>query len=113
MAHTREQRDQKPMCNARKKNGESCRAFAGQGTKHPGIGPCKFHSGNTPNAEKSALRREVTQRMVQEATMGEPIKVTALDALLQELYASTGHTAWLRQQLADLSKEELGTPYGQ
>jgi DNA-binding XRE family transcriptional regulator len=45
--------------------------------------------------------------------MGEPVtNVTALDALLGELYASTGHVAFLRQALANLSQDELGTPYG-
>jgi hypothetical protein len=111
MAHTAEMRDQMPLCGARKKNGERCRAIAGTGTQHPGIGACKFHGGSTPNGNKAALKRELTQRM---ATLGEPIeKTTALDALLQELWASTGHVAWLRQQLADMSKDELGTAYGQ
>jgi hypothetical protein len=46
-------------------------------------------------------------------TMGQPIEnVTALDALLQEMWASTGHVAWLRSQIADMSKDDLGTPEG-
>lgn len=47
-------------------------------------------------------------------TMGEPIEdVTALGALLSELYASTGHTSWLREQIAGMSPEHLGTVEGQ
>jgi len=111
MGHTSEQRDMNEMCGANKKNGESCRAFAGQGTSHPGIGRCKFHGGSTASHEKAALKREVQRKMVM---MGEPdANVTALQALLQELWASTGHVAWLRQQLAGMEKDELGTPYGQ
>ena len=71
MAHTPEQRDTKPMCGAKKENGERCRAFAGQGTSHPGIGACKFHGGSTPSHEKAAVEREITKRMVM---MGEPVE---------------------------------------
>ena len=111
MAHTSEMRDKMALCGAKKKNGEHCRAFAGQGTSHAGIGSCKYHGGSTPNGEKAALKRELTQRMV---TMGEPVEdVSALEALLQELWASTGHVAWLRQELANMSKDDLGSTYGQ
>jgi hypothetical protein len=108
---TPEQRDQNPMCGAKKKNGELCRAFAGQGTKHPGSGRCKFHGGNTPNHDKRAVTMDLKRRLV---TMGEPIEdVTAVSALLSELYASTGHVAWLRQQIADMSEDTLATIEGQ
>lgn len=108
---TPEQRDQVPLCNARKKNGDSCRAFAGQGTNHPGTGRCKFHGGATPNHDKRAVKQEMKRRMV---TLGEPDQeITALGALLSELYASTGHVAWLREQIAGMSPEHLGTVEGQ
>lgn len=108
---TPEQRDQVPLCGARKKNKELCRAFAGQATNHPGSGRCKFHGGATPNHDKRAVTQEMKRRMV---TLGEPDDdITAIGALLSELYASTGHVAWLRQQIADMSPEHLGTIEGQ
>ncbi len=111
MAHTPEQRDQQPLCGAKKKNGELCRAFAGQGTNHRGSGRCKNHGGATPNHSKRAVTQEMKRRMV---TLGQPDEnVTALGALLSELYASTGHVAWLREQIADMSPEHLGTVEGQ
>jgi hypothetical protein len=107
---TPEQRDQVPLCGAKKKNGQLCRAFAGQGTRHSGTGRCRHHAGNTPSHDKRAIKQELTRRMV---TLGEPIEdVTAVGALLSELYASTGHVAWLRQQIADMSQDELGTTEG-
>lgn len=107
---TPEQRDQVPLCGAKKKNGELCRAFAGQGTRHSGTGRCKFHGGNTPSHDQRAVTQDLKRRMV---TLGEPIEdVTAVGALLSELYASTGHVAWLRQQIADMSQDELGTVEG-
>ena len=111
MAHTPEMRDQHPLCGAKKKNGELCRAFAGQGTKHPGIGRCKHHLGNAPNHGKHAVTLEAKRRMV---TLGKPVEdITAIGALLSELYASTGHVAWLREQIADSTPEYLGTIEGQ
>lgn len=107
---TPEQRDQVPLCGAKKKNGEICRAFAGQGTSHSGSGKCKFHGGSTPNHGKHAVKQELTRRMV---TLGEPVEdVTAVGALLSELAASTAHVAWLRQEIAAMSKEDLGTVEG-
>jgi hypothetical protein len=44
--------------------------------------------------------------------LGAPIEnLSAIDAILGELWAATGHTAWLRQQIADMSQDDLGTPY--
>jgi hypothetical protein len=110
MATTPEQRNRHAMCGAKKRNGESCRAYAGQGTDHPGTGACKFHGGATPNHSKSAVKQELTRRMV---TLGAPVEdVTAVSALLSELYASTGHVEWLRQEIAAMSKADLGTVEG-
>ena len=110
MATTPEQRDRHAMCGASKRNGETCRAYAGQGTNHPGTGACKFHGGATPNHDKRAVKQELTRRMV---TLGEPVEdVTAVGALLSELYASTGHVAWLRHEIAGMSQQDLGTVEG-
>lgn len=110
MATTPEQRNRHAMCGAKKRNGETCRAYAGQGTDHPGTGACKFHGGATRNHGKSAVKQELTRRMV---TLGAPIEdVTAVSALLSELYASTGHVEWLRQEIATMSKGDLGTVEG-
>lgn len=111
MATTPEQRNQHAMCGAKKRNGESCRAYAGQGTNHPGTGRCKFHGGATPNHDKRAVTLETKRRMV---TLGQPVEdVTAITALLAELYASTGHVEWLRQEIAGMTQEDLlGTVEG-
>jgi hypothetical protein len=108
---TPEQRDNQPLCGAKKKNGELCRAFAGQGTDHKGSGRCSFHLGRTPNHDKRAITQDLKRRMV---TLGEPIEdVTAVGALLSELYSSTGHVAWLRQEISGMSEDALGTLEGQ
>jgi len=98
--HTPEQRDQHALCGARKKNGEACRAFAGQGTDHPGVGRCRRHLGATTNHKRHAVSVEVKRQM---ATLGTPLEdVTAPEALMGLLRASAGHVAWLRTAVAGL-----------
>jgi hypothetical protein len=104
MAHTSEQRDTMKLCEATKQNGESCRAFAGQGTEHPGVGRCKFHLGNTKSHKTNAVLVEAQARMVK---LGMPIEVHPHEALLQVLYLASGHVAWLKAEIGAL--EDLGT----
>jgi hypothetical protein len=108
VAHTPEQRDKQRLCGAKKKNGEPCRAFAGQGTDHPGYGCCKFHLGATAKHTKHAFILEAQQKMVK---LGGPIEIHALDALLAMLYISSGHVAWLREAIAGL-EEDFGAEKG-
>lgn len=112
MAHTKAQRDQNPLCGAKRRDGGLCRLFAGQGTSHKGIGRCKLHGGATQSHEKHAVKRELQRRMVAESTLGAPEEITALGALLDELYCSSGHVAWLRRQIRDMSQADLATVEG-
>src|ERR1035437_9772153 len=110
MAMTRDERSEQALCGAKRKNGEPCRLFAGQGTSHKGIGRCKLHGGSTGTHEKAAIKRGLTKKMVM---MGEPVtNVSARQALRQEMGPSTGHVSFLRQARADMGQEELGSPYG-
>lgn len=95
-----EERSRLPLCGARKKDGGACRAFAGQGTDHFGIGRCKFHGGATVAHRHHAVALEAKRRMV---TLGAPVENTsAPDALMGLLRASAGHVAWLQQEVAEL-----------
>jgi len=100
MAMTSEERSDYPLCGAKKKNGEKCRAFAGQGTKHPGVGACRHHFGNSPAHEKHAAKREVERKMM---TMGAPMNITPAAALMGVLRATAGHVSWLATEVANLS----------
>jgi hypothetical protein len=104
MGHTPEQRSGNALCNSRKKDGSTCRAFAGQGTDHPGVGRCKFHGGSTPNGRKNAASIEARAKMVQ---LGAPIDgIKPHEALLGVLRATAGHVAWLHQEIATLDDLE-------
>lgn len=96
MAHTSAQRDQHALCDARKKNGERCRKFAGEGTSHPGIGACKYHGGSTRNHLVAAIRVEAARRSL---LAGDPMRIDPSQAILDLVYAAAGHVAWLRGEL--------------
>lgn len=104
---TPEQRDKHKLCGAKKKDGSTCRAFAGQSTDHFGVGPCKYHGGSTSAHRKNALVREAKQRML---TLGEPLDEREAQphrVLLNLLRATAGHVAWLHTEIAEL--QDLGT----
>lgn len=99
MAMTSDERSNYPLCGARKKNGEECRAFAGQGTDHPGIGRCKYHGGSTPSHQNNAAKVEAERKMVM---MGAPVNITPAAALMGVLRATAGHVAWLATEVGSL-----------
>jgi hypothetical protein len=94
---TKELRDRFQLCGARKKNGDTCRLFAGQGTPHLGIGRCKHHGGMTPNHMKNAAKVESQRRMVQ---LGGSVEMAPHEALLAMLHLSSGHVVWLRNEIS-------------
>src|SRR6266545_6553438 len=96
MPHTSEQRDRHALCAARKKNGEKCRKFAGEGTNHRGIGACKYHLGATKAHETHAVKVEAQRRLVE---FGQPLEIEPTEALLGVLHLSAGHLSWIRSEL--------------
>lgn len=106
MPHTPEQRDKAGICGARKKDGSICRAFAGQGTDHKGIGRCKYHGGNTPSHKQHAISAEAKRNMVK---LGAPVKgIDPQQALVALLSATAGHVQWLHIQIGGM--DDVSTP---
>jgi hypothetical protein len=95
VAHTSAQRDQHELCGAKKKNGELCRKFAGEGTEHPGIGACKYHLGRTKNANVAA-QKKMAQKVLH--SFGQPIPVEPTEALLAVLHLSAGHLQYVKDE---------------
>lgn len=106
MPLTREERSTFDLCAAKKKNGELCRAFAGQGTEHAGVGRCKFHGGNTKTHRQHAVVVEARRKMVQ---FGEPYGLEPVEALVWMVQLSAGHVRYLSEELAGLQDEERKT----
>ncbi len=88
-----------PLCNAKKKDGTRCRAFAGQGTDHKGIGKCKYHGGSTKSHRASAVIVEARRQAI---VLGRPVDVQPHQALVGMLRATAGHVAWLNAEIAEL-----------
>lgn len=103
MAHTREQRDKHVLCGAKRKNGEKCRKFAGEGTNHPGVGRCKYHLGNSKTHQTNAIAQEARKAMVE---FGQPLPIAPAEALLGVLHLSAGHLNWLRDELAAMEDKK-------
>lgn len=106
--------DGNPICGARKKSkkgGPLCTLPAGYRTDHKGYGKCSFHGGNTPTLRTSAAKYiggEIIDRMTMAYGYGSPIKITPVEALLQEVRRTGGHVAWLadRIQLWEMTDED-------
>lgn len=99
MGMSSEERNVRPLCGAKKKSGEPCRAFAGQGTDHKGVGRCKDHLGNSPSHKQAAVTAEAQAQMV---TLGAPLDVTPMQALQGVLKATAGHVAHLADRVGQL-----------
>jgi hypothetical protein len=90
---TSEERSTYPLCGAKKKNGDACRAFSGQGTDHPGVGRCKFHGGSTRTHKQHAIVTEAKRRMV---SFGEPYSTEPVEALIWMVQLRPGMSATSR-----------------
>jgi hypothetical protein len=97
VGRTKEQNDQLPLCGAKKKNGKPCRALAGMGTSHPGLGTCRHHFGNAPNHIKHAIKEEAKKHAT---SFGEPKRVMPGEALLEMLWTAYGQVHWLQGEIA-------------
>ncbi len=87
------------QCGALKGNGEPCKQAAGLGTDHLGWGKCKFHGGTSPSHVAKA-HRDAAAEMVR--TLGLDVRIDPHRALLEELWRTAGHVAWLRERIEGL-----------
>lgn len=87
--------------------GGSCRMPAGWRTNHPGYGACLFHGGATDASVSQAVRT-----MVDEAvnTYGLPRQIGPHEALLEEVWRTAGHVAYMEQVVHAMEREQLVSP---
>lgn len=104
-ADERPRRD-KPKCGGKKRGpgGGLCTRPAGWGTSHPRHGKCKLHGGSTAS-HTVAAHREIAEQAVK--TYGLPREIDPTEALLEEVHATAGHIAWLRERIQELEAEAL------
>lgn len=85
-----------------KQSGEPCKLTAGFGTDHLGFGLCRFHGGTSKAAKKHAAGLQATW-MVE--IYGLPREVDPHTALIEELYRTAGHVAWLGQKVGSFKED--------
>jgi hypothetical protein len=81
------------------RRGDPCQQRKGAGTDHVGIGPCKWHTGNSPNARRHAERVRAEQAL---ASLGVPIQTDPQQALLEQVWEAYGNVAFLREAVRQL-----------
>lgn len=93
-------------CNAvaRSRPGGRCLRSAGWGTDHLGEGNCKQHGGNTPSGRKHAQQKMAAAAS---ATYGLPIEISPTLALMQEVWRTQGHVAWLAEVVKTIDQDGL------
>ncbi|KKK99651.1 hypothetical protein LCGC14_2630610 [marine sediment metagenome] len=92
------------LCGANKTDGSGkCKQPAGWGTG-TGRGRCKKHGGNT-RAHKVKAQREAAEEAV--AVYGLPIEIDPTDALLEEVWRSSGIVRYLDQVIRAKTPDEL------
>lgn len=100
--------DKDRHCGALKKQpnfpGDRCRRPKGWGTDHVGFGTCKLHGGNAPGHQVKAHREMAA---VASATYGLPVEISPTLALMQEVWRTQGHVAWLGEVVATIDKDGL------
>lgn len=95
-------------CAVVKRNGEPCQLAAGFGTQHVGIGPCRYHGGNTPQSNAKYRRDLEGQRAVTAVkTYGLPVDIDPHAALEDELRRTYGAVLWLEGVIGDLDEEQV------
>ena len=101
-------------CNALKRNGQRCRAGAGQWTDHSGAGNCKVHGGNM-RANRLYGARVLADRAARAALgrFGVPIEIDPQEALLAMVWEAAGNVAWLGTQVQKMEEQDLLQPVGQ
>lgn len=82
--------------------GGPCKAWAIKGGT-----VCTAHGGRAPQTKKKAAERVAEHEAeLAVALYGLPREVDPHTALLEELWRTAGHVAWLRQRVAELDGEE-------
>lgn len=100
-------RPEKQYCGGKRRQGPegaTCTRPPGWGTDHPGWGACKLHGGSTPNGGKSA---QTKMAAAASATYGLPIEISPTLALMQEVWRTQGHVAWLAEVVKTINQDGL------
>ncbi len=82
----------------------TCRARAGRGTNHVGIGRCRLHGGAT-HSHKVAAERQIARNVAN--AYGLPRHIDPANGLIEEYWRTAGIVAGLEAKVASLEEQDL------
>lgn len=85
--------------------GQWCSHGAGEGTEHPGVGPCRMHGG-------AGRRENVIGAWIVAHRLAEHLEVSPWDALITEVKRTAGEVAWLDQKVGEAPDDDALRPGG-
>lgn len=101
------ERPDTPLCGFRRRvGGRPCRNHAGWRTDHPGIGRC-YLCGGRSEVDRAAGQAAIARAAVD--TYGAPRQVGPHEALLEEVWRTAGHVAFLEEQIHGMERSGLIT----
>lgn len=103
------ERDPAKCAGHSKRTGKPCDTYP-----VPGSTVCRFHGAgrNTPAGKKARERLENQAAQAAVAAYGLPREVDPHTALLEELWHTAGHVAWLRDRVQGLDEDGMYGPVG-
>lgn len=94
-------------CEARTRKGTPCQYPAGYRTPHAGFGRCRYHGGTSPSGNTAGHRAMAADSV---RTLGLPIDVNPIDAIVAELARGFGAIAWLQEQVGAVPPDKFNDP---
>lgn len=94
----------RPICGARKKNGDPCGASPKKGATR-----CYRHGGNSPRAKQAAKRRnaETAAREILGTIDPDAPREHPVETLLNLIQAKAAEVQWLRAIVKEMTEEQL------
>lgn len=100
MEAARIREDTRQLCGVIKSTtGTPCESSAGAGTDHMGYGPCMRHGGTSADNGLSAKREKANNVL---KSLGLPLQVHPIQALLGLVHEAAGNVAFLREKVSNL-----------
>lgn len=69
--------------------------------------PARKTSGKCPRHDTRTRATKLAEVLVREPTYGAPLKISAEEALMWELWRTAGHVRWLGERVAELESDAL------
>lgn len=94
------------ICGADTKRGTPCKNAPGEGTEHPGVGPCKSHDFGWATQRADTKVERYARPLLAKLT-GYDIDVNPMDGLLMCVRITAAEVAYFSERIAALGEEAI------